>query len=69
MYAATLSSKFQVSIPKAIRERMGLTAGQQFVFIPKGDTLMLVPRRDLSSLRGSLRGADNGGIRDRQDRP
>lgn len=68
MYAATLSSKFQVSIPKAIRERMGLTAGQRFVFIPKGDTLVLVPRRDLADLRGSLRGADTSDIRDRQDR-
>lgn len=69
MYSATLSSKFQVSIPKAIRDRMGLTAGQQFLFIPKGDTLVLVPKRDLADLRGALRGADTDNVRDRQDRP
>lgn len=68
MYAATLSSKFQLSIPKSIRERMGLVAGQQFVFIPKGDSLVLVPKRDLASLRGVAAGADTRNVRDREDR-
>jgi AbrB family looped-hinge helix DNA binding protein len=68
METATLSSKFQVSIPKAVRERMGLTAGQQFLFIPRGDTLVLVPKRDLAGLRGSVQGADTSGTRDREDR-
>lgn len=33
---ATLSSKFQISIPKAVREEQQWKAGQEFVFIPKG---------------------------------
>jgi AbrB family looped-hinge helix DNA binding protein len=33
---ATLSSKFQISIPKAVREDQHWEAGQEFVFIPKG---------------------------------
>ncbi len=33
---ATLSSKFQISIPKAVREEANWKAGQEFVFIPKG---------------------------------
>jgi AbrB family looped-hinge helix DNA binding protein len=32
----TLSSKFQISIPKGVREEQAWQAGQQFVFIPKG---------------------------------
>ena len=31
---ATLSSKFQISIPKAVREQQHWEAGQDFVFIP-----------------------------------
>lgn len=34
---ATLSSKFQISMPKAVREQQHWSAGQEFVFIPKGD--------------------------------
>lgn len=67
MFAATLTSKFQVSIPKAIRERMALSAGQQFLFIPKGDTLVMVPKRDIASLRGALKGANPENWRDRDD--
>lgn len=37
MSAATkLSSKFQTSIAKEVRERQGWRAGQEFVFLPKG---------------------------------
>jgi len=32
----TLSSTFQISIPKAVREAQHWEAGQEFVFIPKG---------------------------------
>ena len=33
---ATLSSKFQISIPKEVRDAQHWQAGQEFVFIPKG---------------------------------
>jgi AbrB family looped-hinge helix DNA binding protein len=65
---ATLSSKFQISIPKAIRDAQGWEAGQQFVFIPKGSGVMLVPVPRLEDLRGIARGADPSGYRDRRDR-
>ena len=38
---ATLSSKFQISIPKAVREELHWEAGQEFVFIPKGKALVV----------------------------
>jgi len=65
---ATLSSKFQISIPKAVREAQGWQAGQEFVFIPKGSGVLLVPVPDIADLRGIAKGADPTGYRDRRDR-
>ena len=65
---ATLSSKFQISIPKALRVARGWQAGQVFAFLPKGDGLLLVPVPKLKDLAGIARGADRDGYRDRADR-
>ena len=40
---ATLSSKFQISIPKAVRTARHWKAGQEFAFIPKGTGVLLLP--------------------------
>lgn len=68
MISATLSSKFQIVIPKALREQLHLKAGQQFVFVAKGNVINLVPKQDLKQLRGLLKGANPENVRDRQDR-
>lgn len=68
MTHATLSEKFQLSIPKAIRERLRLRAGQQFVFVTKGDTITLVPKRSADELRGMMKGVGTDELRDRKDR-
>ena len=68
MTQATLSEKFQLSIPKAIRERLRLRAGQQFVFVTKGDTITLVPKRTADEVRGMMKGADTDQLRDRKER-
>jgi AbrB family looped-hinge helix DNA binding protein len=65
---ATLSSKFQISIPKVVREELALEAGQTFVFIPKGTGMLLVPSPRLSELAGIAKGAKTSGYRDRKDR-
>lgn len=65
---ATLSSKFQISVPKAVREHQQWEAGQRLVFIPKGKGVLLVPAPSLDDLRGIARGADPEGYRDRDDR-
>jgi AbrB family looped-hinge helix DNA binding protein len=65
---AKLSSKFQISIPKVVREAQQWRAGQRFVFIPRGDGVMVMPAPEMSDLRGIARGASPGGLRDRQDR-
>lgn len=65
---ATLSRKFQISIPKAVREEQHWEAGQEFVFIPKGKGVLLMPVPELKQLAGIAKGACTEGYRDRQDR-
>lgn len=68
MQTATISTKFQISIPKRVREQLHIKPGQQFIFIAKGECLELVPKRDLKSVKGILAGANVEKIRDRSDR-
>lgn len=64
-----LSSKFQISIPKAVREAQGWKSGQEFAFVPTGNggvELVRVPTID--EMRGMFKGADTSDIRDHTDR-
>jgi AbrB family looped-hinge helix DNA binding protein len=65
---ATLSSKFQISIPKSVREQQRWGAGQEFVFIPKGKGVLVMPVPELNDLAGIAKGANKGAYRDRDDR-
>lgn len=68
MATATLSAKYQISIPKAIRERQHWESGQEFVFIPKGKGVLVMPLPELKDLAGIAKGAATGNYRDRKDR-
>ncbi len=65
---AKLSSKFQISIPKAVRAAQHWEAGQTFAFIPKGSGVLLVPVPKRDDLRGLARGANPTEYRDHADR-
>jgi AbrB family looped-hinge helix DNA binding protein len=65
---ATLSGKFQISIPKAVREEQHWQAGQELVFIPKGKGVLLIPVPTLNEIAGIAKGAKSRSIRDRKDR-
>jgi AbrB family looped-hinge helix DNA binding protein len=65
---ATLSAKFQISIPKAIRAARHWQAGQVFAFIPKGEGMLLVPVPKVDELRDMARGAKPTDYRDRSSR-
>ena len=67
---ATLSSKFQISIPKFVRDEQAWKAGQEFVFIPKnkGVLVMPVPVPEPHEIVGIAKGADKTKYRDRNDR-
>ncbi len=65
---ATLSSKYQISIPKAVREEQHWQAGQKFVFIPKGKGVLVMPVPEAEELAGIARGSRTRALRDRADR-
>jgi AbrB family looped-hinge helix DNA binding protein len=57
MFRAPISTKGQVVIPKAIRERLGLHAGDKVDFIVQenGDVLLRPATVDIRSLKGCLK--------------
>ena len=67
MYSATISSKYQVVIPRAARERLGLKPGQKVVFIPLGNTLRLVVVPPIEQAQGMFPGIDTGVGREEED--
>jgi AbrB family looped-hinge helix DNA binding protein len=56
MQIATLSSKFQITIPSIARKRLGLQAGRGLRVVVKSDRIELVPEEPISALRGLLAG-------------
>ena len=65
---ATVSSKFQVSIPKEVRDRMALRPGQKVAFIAKIEGVLMVPVPEREEIAGMARGTNPEGYRDRNDR-
>jgi AbrB family looped-hinge helix DNA binding protein len=70
METTTLSTKYQLVLPKAIRESLHLKPGQRFLVSVSERGIELVPCEPLSELRGFLPGADTGmdDIRERDER-
>lgn len=64
MSTVTLSSKFQISIPKDIREAMHFKPGQQLTFLRVGKSLRLVPVCNMEDFFGMAKGAQEF-VRDR----
>ena len=58
METVTISPKFQVVIPKEIRDRLGLLPGQKVQAIAYGDRIELIPVRPVRQMRGFLKGID-----------
>ena len=58
METVTISPKFQVVIPKRIRERLDLHPGQKIQAIQYGDRVELVPVRPIEQMRGFLHGIE-----------
>ncbi len=68
MYAATISSKYQVVIPKQVRQQFGIKPGLKLVFIPYKKTLRVVIVPSIEEARGFLEGIDTNIERDEDDR-
>ena len=68
MDVATLSSEYQLVIPRGPRERLKLRPGMRFTVIEKGGILYLVPDRPPRAFRGIVRGATPRAVREKRDR-
>ena len=68
MTHVTVSSKYQVVLPKEIRACVPLRVGEKLAVIVKEGIISLFPDRPLASLRGFLKEAKLGAVREKQDR-
>ncbi len=64
----TISSKYQVVIPRLIREQFNLRPGQKISFIPYQDTLRVVIVPPIEDAQGIFQGIDTDPQRDKSDR-
>ena len=64
MDVVTISPKFQVVIPREIRERLKLAPGQKVQALVYQNRIEFIPLRPARSLRGFLRGIDTSCERD-----
>ncbi|MDA8124536.1 MAG: AbrB/MazE/SpoVT family DNA-binding domain-containing protein [Deltaproteobacteria bacterium] len=56
MQSVTVSPKYQVVIPKNIRESLKLQPGQKMQVVEYAGRIELIPERDIKELRGFLKG-------------
>ena len=67
MEAVTISSKYQVVIPKEVRKQFNLKPGQKILFIPYKGTLRVIVIPPIKKARGMLKGINTENIRDEAD--
>jgi len=58
MPTVKVSPKFQIVIPKEVREQMGIVAGQQLQVFTYEGRIELIPFEPIENLRGILKGVD-----------
>ena len=64
MNTVTVSPKYQVVIPKNIRDALQLRPGQKMKVIEYNGRIELIPDRDISELKGFLEGINTDFIRE-----
>lgn len=65
MDTVTVSPKYQVVIPQAIRERLGIKPGQKIQVLAYAGRIEFIPARPVKKMRGFLRGIDTAVPRDK----
>ena len=68
MAVTTISPKFQIVIPKEVREKLHLRPQQRLQVVEKGGVITLVPEVPLKSLKGALKGMSTTDLREKKDR-
>lgn len=67
MEMVTISSKYQVVIPREVREQFNLQPGNKIVFIPYKGVLRVVVVPPIEQARGMLKGINIDNIREEED--
>ena len=68
MDCVTVSPKFQVVIPKAVRERVRIQPGEKLQVLSFDNRIELVRIRPMAEMRGFLKGLDPSFEREKKDR-
>jgi AbrB family looped-hinge helix DNA binding protein len=65
MTAVTVSPKYQVVIPKDVRESMGIFSGQKMQVLTYQNRIELIPIKPMKKMKGFLKGIDTDVSRDK----
>jgi len=65
MISVTVSPKFQVVIPKSVRESMGIVSGQKIQILTYQNRIELIPIQPMKKMRGFLKGINTNIKRDK----
>jgi len=65
MTTVTVSPKFQIVIPKDVRESMGIVSGQKVQVLTYRNRIELIPIKSMKKMKGFLKGLDTEVERDK----
>ena len=65
MTAVTVSPKYQVVIPKEVRESLGIFSGQKIQVLTYRNRIELIPIKPMKKMRGFLKGINTSVKRDK----
>ena len=68
MPRVTISPKFQIVIPREIRQRLRLRPGQQITLLERDGIITAIPDMPLEEFRGILKGMSRTELREKQER-
>ena len=68
MDTVTVSTKYQVVIPRRVRQALDIQPGQKMQVIEYGNSIIMIPVRPIQEARGSLKGIDTDTQREKEDR-
>lgn len=64
MTEVTVSPKYQIVIPKEIRESMGIVSGQKVQIMSYQGRIEVIPLKPIKAMRGFLKGIDTSVARE-----
>ena len=68
MLTATISSKYQIAIPREVREQMDIKAGTRVHIIPYRDRIEFIPIKPMASMKGFIKKKFDTSISREKDR-